>query len=175
MSTLLRAGAFTLMVVFAFAAIPVTIGEIADDPGGWPAAGLIAVLLVPLAALTVQAARRPATAGRGLAVAVGLLAVYAIVDAFVPAEERVPPVVAIGSIMLAVPLGVLGLRRAGEAGALMLIEGLLPLTSLVLVAVRNADEGDVLHLSGSPAAAGMPAFFVGALFLLAWGVGDRHA
>lgn len=175
MSTLLRRGAFTLMVVFALLAIPFTIGEIADHPGGWPAAGLIALLLLPLAALTVQAARRPAAAGRGLGIAVGLLAVYAIVDGFLPADKRVPPVVAIGSIMLAVPLAVLGLRRAGEAGALMLIDGLLPLVSLVLVALRDTDEANVLQLSGSPAAAGMPVFVVGALFLVAWGWGTgRH-
>ena len=173
MSTLLRRGAFTLMVVFALLAIPVTIGEITDHRGGWTAAGLIALLLLPLVALTAQAARWPAAAGRGLAVAVGLLTVYAVVDAFLPADERVPPVVAVGSIMLAVPLGVLGLRRAGEAGALMLVDGLLPLMSLVLLAGRQ--EGEVLRVSGSPAVAGMPAFFVGAIFLLAWGVGNRRA
>ncbi len=58
----------------------------------------------------------------------------------------------------------------------MLADGLLPLVSLVLVALRDTDEGNLLQLSGSPAVAGMPVVVVGTLFLLAWGWGTgTHA
>jgi hypothetical protein len=173
MSTMLRRGACALMLVFALLALPFVLGNLAEDPGGWAAVGISVLALVPLGALSVQAARRPGTALRTLALCVGLLAVYAVVEAFLP-QQGVGPVVAVGTIVLAVPLAVLGLKHARVAGALMVIDGLLPFIGLVAAAVRNADENGGFHLDGSSGAAGMPVLTVGLLLLLAWGLGLRH-
>lgn len=172
MSTILRRGAFALMLVFALLAVPFALASIAEDPGGWAAVGISALVLVPLGALSLRAARRPAAGMRSLATCVGLLAVYAVMQAFLPPGPG--PVVAVGSIVLAVPLAVLGLRHAREAGALLVLDGLLPFIGLVAAAARPAGENGVLHLGGSAGAAGMPIITVGLLFLLAWAAGLRH-
>ena len=114
-------------------------------------------------------------ATRILAVGVGLLAGYAVVEAFVPLRMA-GPVVAVGTVVLAVPMAVLGLRHAREAGTLLVLDGLVPVLGLALVALQHADESSRgLHLGGSSGVAGIPVLFVGALFLLAWVAGLQPA
>lgn len=168
MSSLLRRGAFVVMMVFGVLALGYILGTIAEDPGGWAAVVLSAVVLVPILSLSVVAVRTPEPANRILAVGVGLLAGYAVVEAFVPLRMA-GPVVAVGTVVLAVPMAVLGLRHAREAGTLLVLDGLVPVLGLALVALQHADEGSRgLHLGGSSGAAGVPVLLVGALFLLAW-------
>lgn len=168
MSTLLRRGAFAVMMVFGVLALGFILGTIAEDPGGWSAVMLSAVVLVPILSLSVVAVRTPELATRTLVVGVGLLAGYAVVEAFVPLRMA-GPVVAVGTVVLAVPMAVLGLRHAREAGVLLVLDGLVPVLGLALVALQHADEGSRgLHLGGSSGAAGVPVLLVGALFLLAW-------
>jgi hypothetical protein len=168
MSTLLRRGAFAVMMVFGVLALGFVLGTIAEDPGGWAAVALSAVVLVPILSLSVVAVRTPELATRTLVVGVGLLAGYAVVEAFVPLPIA-GPVVAVGTVVLAVPMAVLGLRHAREAGMLLVLDGLVPVLGLALVALQHADEGSRgLHLGGSSGAAGVPVLLVGALFLLAW-------
>lgn len=168
MSTLLRRGAFAVMMVFGVLALGFILGTIAEDPGGWAAVVLSAVVLVPILSLSVVAVRTPELATRILVVGVGLLAGYAVVEAFVPLRMA-GPVVAVGTVVLAVPMAVLGLRHAREAGVLLVLDGLVPVLGLALVALQHADEGSRgLYLGGSSGAAGVPVLLVGALFLLAW-------
>jgi len=175
MSTLLRRGAVAVMMVFGVLALGFILGTIAEDPGGWAAVALSAVVLVPVLSLSVVAVRAPELATRILGVGVGLLAGYAVVEAFVPVRMA-GPVVAVGTVVLAVPMAVLGLRHAREAGTLLVLDGLVPILGLALVALQHADEGSRgLHLGGSSGAAGVPVLFVGALFLLAWVAGLQPA
>ena len=173
MSSLLRRGAFAVMMVFGVLALGFILGTIAEDPGGWAAVVLSAVLLVPILSLSVVAVRAPELATRILAVGVGLLAGYAVVEAFVPLRMA-GPVVAVGTVVLAVPMAVLGLRHAREAGTLLVLDGLVPVLGLALVALQHADERSRgLHLGGSSGVAGIPVRFVGALVRLA-GVAGRQ-
>ena len=115
MSSLLRRGAFALKMVFGVHALGFILGTIAEDPGGWAAVVLSAVVLAPILSLSVVAVRAPELATRILAVGVGLLAGYAVVEAFVPLRMA-GPVVAVGTVVLAVPMAVLGLRHAVGIG-----------------------------------------------------------
>jgi hypothetical protein len=173
MSAFLRRGAFTLMTVFAVFAIPFTVGEIIDDPGGWAAVVLVALILVPLTLLVIEALHRPARALRLLTWAVGLLGAYAVVEAVLP-PPHIGPVVAVGAVVLGVPLSVLGLRHAREAGVLLVLDGLVPLVGVVATGLRYLGENGGLHVGGSSAAAGMPLVIVGLLYIGAWAAGLRH-
>ena len=175
MSTLLRRGAFAVMMVLGGLALGFILGTIAEEPGGWAAVVLSAVVLVPIVSLSVVAVRAPELATRILALGVGFLAAYAVVEALVPLRMA-GPVVAVGTVVLAVPMAVLGLRHAREAGTLLVLDGLVPVLGLALVALQHADEGSRgLHLGDSSGVAGVPVLFVGALFLLAWVAGLQPA
>ena len=174
MSSLLRRGAFALMMVFGVLALGFILGTIAEDPGGW---GCGRAERRGAGADPLPECRRGAGAGATciLAVGVGLLAGYAVVEAFVPLRMA-GPVVAVGTVVLAVPMAVLGLRHAREAGTLLVLDGLVPVLGLALVALQHADERSRgLHLGGSSGVAGIPVLFVGALFLLAWVAGLQPA
>ena len=173
MAVFLRRGAFTLMTVFAVFAIPFTVGEIIDNPGGWAAVVLVALILVPLTLLVIEALHRPDRALRLLTWAVGLLGAYAVVEAVVP-PPHIGPVVAVGAVVLGVPLSVLGLRHAREAGVLLVIDGVVPFVGVVATGLRHLGENGGLHLGGSAAAAGMPLVIVGLLYVGAWAAGLRH-
>lgn len=173
MSDLLRRGAFLLMMVFALLAVPFSLLQILEDPGGLLAVVLAGVMLVPLVVLSYLAAVRPRTTGRWLAIAVGLLAVYVVAEAMSPGDP-IASVVAIGTLVLAVPLAVLGLRETREAGTLLMLDGSLPMVSLVLLTAQHVEQGADPHRHASAVAAGMPVFIVGALFLLAWALRPRH-
>jgi hypothetical protein len=172
MSVFLRRGAFTLMVVFAVFAIPFAVGEIIDDPGGWAAVVLVSLIVVPLAVLVAEALHRPARALRLLGAAVGLLGAYAVVEAILVAH--VGPVVAVGAVVLGVPLSVVGLHHAREAGVLLVLDGLLPFVSVVAAGLRHLGDNGGLYLSGSSAAAGMPLVIVGMIYLCAWVAALNH-
>lgn len=173
MSDLLRKGAFSLMMIFALLALPFGLVALIEEPGGWVAVLLGVVMLGPLVVLSYLAAVRPRTTGRWLAVAVGVLAVYVVAEALHPGDP-VSAVVAIGTTVLAVPLAVLGLRETRDAGALLVVDGLLPVLSLVLLTAQHIDRGTEPPSYASAAGAGMPVFVVGALFLLAWAMQPRH-
>ncbi|HEY7721458.1 MAG TPA: hypothetical protein VIB11_06440 [Pedococcus sp.] len=169
MSVFLRRGAFTLMTVFAAFAIPFAVGEIIDNPGGSAAVALVALIVVPLALLVTEALHRPARSLRTLRGAVALLGGYAVAEAILTPQTG--PVVAVAAVVLGVPLSVVGLHHAREAGVLLVIDGLVPFVSVVAAGLRHLGDNGGLHLSGSSAAAGMPLVIVGMLYLCAWVAG----
>lgn len=173
MSDMLRRGAFLLMMVFAMLAVPFSLLQIMEDPGGLLGVVITVLVLAPLVVLSYLAAVRPRTTCRWLAIAVGVLAVYVVAEAMSPSDP-IASVLAIGTVVLAVPLAVLGLRETRDAGALLVLDGSLPIVSLVLLTTRQVDDGAAPQQYSSAVAAGMPVFMVGALFLLAWALRPRH-
>lgn len=127
----LRRAALTFMCVSSALIGLFVIGETFDNPGGWRAVGLVALWLVPMAALSVLAWFRPGWAVPVLAVltagAVALAIWFAIDPAWWRAlEGGAGPLRAVGAFALSLPLGLLGWRRAAWGGALLLVLGVVP-------------------------------------------------
>ena len=94
-----------------------------NDPGGWRGVALILVWLIPLALLSVAAARWPRRAVRPLTVAVAAvvlleLATVLLGTGWADVEGQLGPIRAVAVLTLAGPLAVLGLRRPFVAGQL---------------------------------------------------------
>jgi hypothetical protein len=132
------------------------IAEAIADPGG-----IVAVVAwtLPMAALSVYALRRPATASPVLMVAATVVVLFVVLDA---ALDIVPdgagPVGAIAVFALAVPLGCLGVHLPAKAGALLVVVGAVSLN--VTIWTRSGAA-----LGGSSGAVGVMAFVFGALFV----------
>jgi hypothetical protein len=156
----LRRAGFLVMAVLGVVVGVFVVGETLDDPGGWPAVGLIATWLVPLVVLGVLAWRRPEWAGWVLGVLTGAVAVGAVWFAVDPQagrslENDVGPVRALAVFVVSVALGVLGLARTGLAAVLLLVVGLVP------VLAGTLGRGGMSSLS----AASLPALLTGVLYL----------
>lgn len=133
-------------------------GEALDDPGGLAGVGLVALWLVPLAALVALAARRPAAAERVLVALVGALLALAVLRTLAPGlvhdvEDAHGPVRAIALLALVPALAVLGRTRPLHAGGLLLAAALVPLAlgggaALGAVALPAALVGLLLVLAG---------------------------
>lgn len=154
-----RAGAIWMAVFTAFAALFIA-GETFSDPGGWKAAGLVALWAIPLAALSAMAWWWPDGAARVLAglaaVAVAVSVWFAVnPDGWRAFEDHNGPVRAVGSFVLAAAMGVLGVKRTGPAGLLLIALGVVP------VAVASLGGRGVVSL----AVVSTPAVIVGALYL----------
>jgi hypothetical protein len=163
-----RAGALVkigaaLMTVFTVAAVAFISGDALDQPGGM--AGLMAVLswFAPMVVLAALAWFRPAGASLLLVALAALLVAVCVWFALDPAAARSiqdsnGPVVAVGVVALAFPASVLGLKRTGTAGWLLLVLGALPLVITLL-----ARSGPAASL----AAAGVVPVISGFAYLLA--------
>jgi hypothetical protein len=156
---LLRAG-FGLLALVTGVFLLFLVGETLDDPGGVAAIGLIAVWLLPLLGLVWLARWRPDLAVPALAGLTGLLLAVAAwasadADAWRAFEDDRGPVRTIATFVLVAAVGVLGLRRTGVAGLLLLVLGLGP----ILIASTG-------HLArGSLTAVSAPAVVAGLLYL----------
>lgn len=167
----LRYAAFTLMALFGLVGGLFVAGYAFEDLGGWTAAGLTALWVVPLVGLSVFAVRRPQPAARVFVWVTAAIAALTLADsAFgVVPRDAWGPVAAIAVFALGVSLAFLGLRRAGLAGLLMIATGLAQLlATVVAVAVHEAGEGPGMGalLGTSSGVVVMPLLLVGALFLL---------
>lgn len=130
-----RGLAIVAMVVAALLgllAVLFGIGETFDDPGGWTAAGLVAVWFVPLAALLALALVRPSVAEPVLwvltAAWVGVV-VWSMVapDTWRSFEDDTGPVRAFACLVLMLPVAALGWHRPLPAAAMLLVIGVSPL------------------------------------------------
>ncbi len=156
----LRLSAFWLMAVATVFIGLFVVGETLSDPGGWAAAGLIALWAVPMAALCALAHWWPNTAVWVLGVVAAVLVAATVWFAADPGawrtlENQRGPVRAIAVWVVAVAAAVLGLRQPRNAGVLLLLVGLAP---LLIGGVRGG--------FGSLAAVALPTVVVGALYLL---------
>ena len=137
-------------------------GDTIADPGGWLAAGLIALWLAPLAALAVLAWWQPGWATAALAVllagAVALAVWYAADPAgWIGYENQHGPVRAVVSFVLLLPAALTGWRRPLTGSVLLLALALGPV-------IITAAAG---HLAASFAATSIPAAIGGLHNLLA--------
>lgn len=160
-----RVAAFGTMVFvvlgFMFAG-----GYAIDDPGGWAAVGIMALLVVPAALITVVAARGPEQAIALVYIGLGLLLAFSIVDAMTRLVDA--PVIPMTAMVLAFPVAFLGLHRPRTAGRLLLATGAVPILGEVLVGIFRGGEGRFfLHLGGSSGAAAIPLIIFALLFLVA--------
>jgi hypothetical protein len=139
-------------------------GETFADPGGWLAAGITALWLVPLAALSLLAWYRPRWAVAALVILLAGVTGLAIWFAADPAgwrafEDSHGPVRAVVSFILVLPSALAGWHRPAAGAALLLPLGLIPL------AIATAAAG--AFGASSLAAVSIPAVLGGLLYLLA--------
>jgi hypothetical protein len=139
-------------------------GETIADPGGWLAAGVIALWLVPLVTLGLLAWYRPRWAVAALAILLSAVTGLAIWFAADPAgwrafEDSHGPVRAVATFILVMPSALAGWHRPVAGAALLLVLGLVPLA--IAAAAAGAYGG------ASLAAVSIPAVLGGLLYLLA--------
>ena len=141
------------------------VGETFADPGGWQAAGLCAIWLVPMVALVVVALRLPDLAVLLLPALAMVATGFVLVDAFWHLVPRdVGPVDALTVFVLAVPIGLTGLRRPLLAGGLLVWLGVVLLVTSGITR-HGLPLGAVL--GGSSGALVLPQLLIGGLLLLA--------
>ena len=133
------------------------------DLGGWRAAALIALWLLPMAALSALAWYRPGWATVPLTLLTSgtiALAIWFAADpgAWSAFEDRTGPVRAVVSFAITLPLGLLGWRRPVTGGFLLLVLGLAPVT----VAAIGSGFG-----AASLTAVSTPPVLTGVLYLVA--------
>lgn len=115
-------------------------GEGFADPGGWKGVALFASWGVPMAVLVLLALLRPETASRVLPWTLALAGVLALVDAGSSLLDRSGPGSTIAMFLVAIPCGLLGLHKAGEAGLLVLGAAALQLLATVAQYTQRSDE-----------------------------------
>lgn len=141
-------------------------GYALDDPGGWAAAGMIALMVVPAVGITLLAVRRPEHAIVLVYLGLGLLVAYTVADAV--SHLVGAPLIPLTALVLAFPVAFLGLHRPRTAGRLLFAIGAVPILGAVLVAILRSDEGGLfVHLGGSSGAAAIPLVVFALLFLVA--------
>lgn len=144
-------------------------GEGLTDPGGWTGVALVVSWGVPMAALVLLTLLRPDVASRVLPWALAFVGVLALVDAATGLLEHGGPVSTIAMFVVAVPCGLLGLHKAGEAGLLVLGAAFLQLLGAVAQhAWRAGDSGPSLAhaLGGSAGVTVVPLLVCATLLLL---------
>lgn len=139
------------------------VGETFADPGGWRAAGLTALWLLPMMALSVLAWYRPAWATIPLAILTAGTIALAIWFAADPAGwrefmDRTGPVRALVTFAITLPIGLLGWRKPLTGGVMLLVLGLAPVT----VSLIGSGFG-----AASLIAVSTPPVITGVLYLLA--------
>lgn len=149
------------------------VGEAFADPGGWTAAALVALWVVPSGLLALLAWRRPETAGLVLVVLVATMALVYLWSVLVPTawetfEDQAGPVRAVATLALAAPVSVLAVRHVRDAGWLLIGLGLLPIAASIVL--------EVLGTNWLPLALGaldVPLLVAGALLLASAWLEDR--
>lgn len=164
-SPALRRAGLVFACLFGALACVFTAGEAMSDPGGLRGLALVASWSIPLAALGAHAWYRPARATTVLAALTVAVVVGSVWLAADPQggrsfEEGIGPVRAIGLLVLLPPLALLGWRRPGVAGWMLLIAGLAPM----ILASDGRPAG-----GGPMTAVAVPVVLDGILYLLsAW-------
>ena len=169
-AVVLRRVAFGVMAVFGLFGTLFVAGETFADPGGWAAAGVTALWLVPMLGLVALAVLRPELSARVMVPVTLVVAVATVADAafaLVPRDSW-GPVAAIAVFATAVVLGFLGLHEAGLAGRLIVGLALAQLVATVLTPMLHGrgEGGPGASLGGSSGVVVMPLLLVGALFLV---------
>ncbi|HEU4512983.1 MAG TPA: hypothetical protein VFR87_07745 [Nocardioidaceae bacterium] len=169
----LRWTAFSLMAVFGLLGGLFVAGETFMDPGGWTAAFVTALWVLPMVGLSAFALLRPERAGPVFVGLTGLLALFTLADSafgIIPRDDW-GPVTAVAVFALGVSLAFLGLKQAGLAGVLMVVLALAQVAATALgIAIHEperAGEGPGLGalLGGSGGVVVLPLLVVGVLFL----------
>ena len=165
----LQRSGLVLMGVFTFVGGAWAGAEAFADPGGWRAAGLVAIWLVPLAVLLVISWYRVTWATVLLsALTAGVIGVSiwfaADPEAWRVFENNYGTVRAMSSFVLAAPLALLGWRKPLPAGMLLVALGVAP----VMLAAAGTFWG-----LGSLAVVSLPAVLTGILYLLAEAIARR--
>jgi hypothetical protein len=148
----LKWAGFTVMALSTLIAGVFIVGETVTDPGGWKAAGLVAAWAVPLAVLAALAWYRPGGAVPVFAVLTAAMIGMSIWFAVSPRGKG--PADAILTFALAAAIAVLGLKRTGVAGVLLLIVGIVPFTVSSLVR-GHGGFGSLAAVSLAPLVAGI--------------------
>ena len=162
----LKWAGFTVMALSTLIAGAFIVGDTFTDPGGWKAAGLVTAWAVPLAVLGVLAWYRQDWAVPVFAVLTA--AVIGVSIWFAVSPRGKGPTDAILTFALAAAIAVLGLKRAGVAGVLLLIVGIVPVVVSSLVRGHGG--------FGSLAAVSFAPIVTGILYLLSAGIkGSRPA
>lgn len=144
-------------------------GEGLTDPGGWKGVALVASWGVPMAVLVLLALLRPEIASRVLPWALAVVGVLVLVDASTGVLEHGGPVSTVAMFVVAIPCGLLGLHKAGEAGLLVLGAASLQLLAAVAQHARRADDSgpSLAHaLGGSSGVLVAPLLVCATLLLL---------
>ena len=168
--------ALVLTSLFAAGGLLFALGYAFDDPGGWAAVLIAGGIVLPLAGLSLLAARKPKLAHRSLVVGVALFTAWCVLTLFVNLIEA--PVTPIVALILSVPIAVLGQRRPARAGILLLAIGALP---LLLLLVRMTEvwgpeqPGMGSLLTGSTGVVVIPIAAFAVLFLAAGALQRRPA
>jgi len=167
----LRRAGFGLVALSAFFFGAFLIGDAFVDPGGWKAAGLVAVWAVPLAGLAALSWLRPGWAIYVFAVLTAAVIGVSIWFALNPEgwrsfEDRHGPIRAVITFVLVTAVALLGLKRTAAAGVLLLAVGIIPVAvsslgsflgfaSLSIVSAAPVITGVLYlvsaHLAGRPA------------------------
>jgi hypothetical protein len=165
MTRVVRGLAVGIVAAFGLLGALFVAGETFSDPGGWAAVGLVAAWGVPMLALVLLVLRRPELAARVLPWALLVASVSLLVDAAGAYPRDTGPVGTISMFAVAVPCGLLGLRRAFEAGLLVLGAAVVQLGASV---VERGRTGASLRevLGGSTGALVVPFLVCAALLLL---------
>jgi hypothetical protein len=148
----LKWAGFTVMALSTLVAAVFIVGETFTDPGGWKAAGLVASWAVPLAVLAALAWYRPGWAIPVFAVLTAAVIGVSIWLAVSPRGKG--PTDAILTFALAAAIAVLGLKRTGVAGVLLLIVGIVPFAASTLVS-GHSGFGSLAAVSFVPIVAGI--------------------
>ncbi len=148
----LKWAGFTVMALSTLAAAVFIVGETFTDPGGWRAAGLVAAWAVPLAVLAALAWYRPGWAVPVFAVLTA--AVIGVSTWFAVSPRGKGPADAILTAALVGAIAVLGLKRTGVAGVLLLIAGIVPFAASTLVS-GHGGFGSLAAVSFVPLVAGI--------------------
>lgn len=155
-SNSLKLAGFAVMALSTLIAAIFTVGETFTDPGGWKAAGLVAAWAVPLAVAAALAWYQPGWAVPVFAVLTAAVIGMSIWFAVSPRGKG--PTDAILTFALAAAIAVLGLKRTGVAGMLLLIIGIVPFAVSSLVSGHGG--------FGSLAAVSFAPIVTGVLYLL---------
>lgn len=163
----LRIVAVTSVSLFGAVAALFIVGETLADPGGWRAVALTATWAVPLVALSVLVLAWPRVGAWVLPLVVAVVAAAEVVDSIVHLVDRDAwgPVGSVSMLAVLVPCGLLGARRAAEAGILLLAGAAAQLVATVASMDRAGGQPLRSALGGSTGVLVVPLLVFGALFL----------
>lgn len=166
----LRIVAFGILLLFAVLGGAFAAGSAFEDLSfRWVALGVV-VLLGCVASLSRLALRSTDTAVVALLALTAVLSVTTVVDARWDLFDRDVngPVMVVLLMAAAVPLAMLGLRRATEAGVMLLLLGAFQLVASGIVhAVAAGELAWQFFLRGSSGVAVLPLLVAGVLLVLA--------